>query len=73
MREQFEIGYREHKVKVTTTLGEALNAVTFVAENPCDEGQPTPKYLDRIVTGAREHGLPEEYIEKVQAIARQAV
>jgi hypothetical protein len=33
------------------------------------EGRPSERYLGLIVNGAREHGLPEEYIRKVEALA----
>jgi hypothetical protein len=35
-----------------------------------DDGRPTAAYLDRILTSAKQHGLPEEYIRRIEALAR---
>jgi cation transport regulator ChaC len=69
----YEIGYDEENVEVTTDQGEKLEAVTFVArpENVCDESTPSAGYLEKIITGARQHGLPEEYIRRIEQIAKK--
>jgi len=35
------------------------------------EGKPTATYLEKIITGARRHGLPEGYIAELETIARK--
>ncbi|MCR4411263.1 MAG: gamma-glutamylcyclotransferase [Thermoguttaceae bacterium] len=66
-----EIGYERKTVKVTADNGEALEAVTYVAkpEYVCHEDTPPKDYLDRIINGARQHGLPEDYIKSIEALA----
>jgi cation transport regulator ChaC len=64
-----EGGYAQAIVEVLTDAGDRLKAVTFIAQNTCEEGQPSSDYLDTIVRGARQHGLPEEYIEQVMRLA----
>ncbi|GIW89400.1 MAG: gamma-glutamylcyclotransferase [Isosphaeraceae bacterium] len=46
-----------------------LEAVTYVAGDTFINNslRPSPKYLETILTGAQEHGLPEEYIESLKA------
>ena len=48
-----------------------VEAVTYVAgeEFTTDAGRPTDDYLDRILTGAREHGLREDYLARIRAQA----
>lgn len=72
MREEYEIGYQEKWLEVATNLGETLKTLTFVAlsESVCDEGCPSAAYLARIVDGARQHSLPEEYIQRVELLAQ---
>jgi cation transport regulator ChaC len=68
---EYEKGYVQQVVEVTTDLDQALSAVTFVADadNLCGEGQPPVKYLQKIISGARQHDLPQEYIRQIQSLA----
>jgi cation transport regulator ChaC len=62
--DHYEAGYQRKLLTVTDRHGKVLVAVAYVmrpAENAIN-GQPQPDYLERIVTGARQHGLPDEYI-----------
>jgi hypothetical protein len=72
MRDDWEIGYSEKEVEVVTEAGQRLPAITFVAnpEHVVGESAPAEAYLDKIVRGAHQHGLPEEYIERVIRQAR---
>lgn len=72
MRDEFEIGYEEKWLEVTTNLGETLKTLTFVAlpSSVCDEGSPSAAYLAKIVDGARQHSLPEEYIQRIEQLAQ---
>ena len=40
------------------------------AANVTAARQPRAEYLQIILSGAREHGLPAEYIRQIEAIAR---
>ena len=65
----YERGYERRRVLVTAENGEQLEAFTYVAEPPnvVDGRKPAAEYLRRIVTGARQHGLPEVYIQEIEA------
>ena len=64
----YERGYERRRVFVTAENGERLEAFTYVAEPPnvVDGRRPAAEYLRRIVTGARQHGLPESYIREIE-------
>ncbi len=52
------------RVEVTVQLGsgEKLQCQAYTMSKEEKDELPSPAYLKTIVTGAREHGLPEEYI-----------
>jgi len=63
--------YRRAVVAVATVDGENLMAETYVG-GACFlglVGRPSDAYLQLILGGAREHGLPEAYIQSVAACA----
>jgi gamma-glutamylcyclotransferase len=63
---KFEKGYDEQEVVVYGENQEILfKAITFISTKICDK-LPTKDYLDRIVTGAKQHELPNDYIEKLE-------
>ncbi|MEJ7779111.1 MAG: gamma-glutamylcyclotransferase [Daejeonella sp.] len=63
-----EPGYLLISVAVETEQGD-VNAFTFISESD-DEGiYPTKQYLNSILEGAREQGLPEEYVDFIIALA----
>lgn len=63
--------YSPEWVRVETENGSVLEAKTYIAcEKYIQEhGHPSDEYVDLIVTGAEEHGLPAEYIETIKAAA----
>jgi cation transport regulator ChaC len=63
-----EQGYLRTRVLVSIENTDLIEAVTYVADavNLVDGGRPSMQYLQRIVRGARQHGLPEEYIRNLQ-------
>ncbi len=63
--------YRRETVRVTDDEGVEREAETYVA-NKTGEFAPGREYLDLIVTGGREHGLPDEYIRSVEAVKTHA-
>jgi gamma-glutamylcyclotransferase len=69
--DHFEAGYRRKLITVSDRHGEVLVAVAYVMrpESTANSGQPHSDYLDRIVTGARRHGLPDDYIGNLVSIA----
>ena len=62
--------YRHESVRVVTDDGESLEALTYVAglDHLCDGQLPTAQYLRLITEGARQHGLPEDYVRAVEAL-----
>lgn len=70
----YERGYERRRVIVTAENGERLEAFTYIAEPPnvVYGRRPSAEYLLRIVTGARQHGLPETYIWEIEACAVEA-
>jgi cation transport regulator ChaC len=71
-REGVARGDYEHKqVTVTTDGGKSLNALTYVAgaDFICEPGSPQAGYLSKIINGARQHQLPEDYIARIERLA----
>jgi len=62
--------YRHYQVEVVTDAGDVLQAMTYVAgdDHVGDEGRPRADYLDTVLAGAYQHGLPEEYIATLEAL-----
>ncbi len=69
--DQKEVGYERHPVIVEKQSGEKVEAITYVACEAfvCLPSKPSSDYLHRIVSGARHHGLPKEYIKQIEALA----
>ncbi|XP_051576199.1 gamma-glutamylcyclotransferase-like [Myxocyprinus asiaticus] len=58
--------YSPMEVSVSAS-GQDLNCRTYMM-NSCVYGPPSPQYLQVIVMGAEQNGLPEEYQEKLRSI-----
>ncbi|XP_015254591.1 gamma-glutamylcyclotransferase b [Cyprinodon tularosa] len=58
--------YRPVELQVMTK-GQEINCRTYIM-NSCVYAQPSPQYLQVIVMGAEQNGLPKEYQEKLRAI-----
>ncbi len=68
----FEEGYERRVVRVRLENGDEREAFTYFAES-ASMGQcsrPTAIYLAKILDGARQHGLPDAYIRKLEATAK---
>jgi len=66
--------YRRQEVQVIiASVRMRLDAMTYVAgeEFLCPEGEPSSEYLDQILEGARKQGLPDDYIEQIDLLARR--
>jgi gamma-glutamylcyclotransferase (GGCT)/AIG2-like uncharacterized protein YtfP len=63
--------YEQITVTVEKDSDESVQAITYVAGQDfvCEPSRPSEDYLDRIVSGARHHGLPQAYIELIEALA----
>jgi gamma-glutamylcyclotransferase len=69
--DRFENGYVRRHVTVITAHGHELKACAYFADDSHIMNGRTPsfEYLRRIVTGAREHALPDAYIRAIVALA----
>jgi cation transport regulator ChaC len=62
--------YERRVVQVIDDAGENVEAVTYLAGASfvCEDGKPSAEYLQKIVTGGRHHGLPEEYVRGIEKL-----
>lgn len=65
--------YRRAAVEVEAENGERLQAIAYVGGKSfvAEEGLPSDAYLRLILTGAKEHNLPEEYQRFLTACGSQ--
>jgi len=66
--DRFEMGYERIEVEVRTTTGNARCASTYRSDRITDDPVPFDWYRGMILEGAREHGLPDEYLAALEAI-----
>jgi gamma-glutamylcyclotransferase (GGCT)/AIG2-like uncharacterized protein YtfP len=73
--DSYEKGYERRRVRVEMENGAELDAVTYFAktEHVGNASQPSAEYLQKILRGARLHGLPAEYMQEIEAIAKAIV
>lgn len=64
--------YERLFVTLEKQAGEKVEAITYVAGKDfvCESGKPSKKYLLKIVSGARHHSLPEEYVAQIESLAK---
>jgi cation transport regulator ChaC len=58
--------YYRGTVKVKTRDGSIVEAETYFASKPVQGLKPRLDYLQHLVCGAEEHGLPDEYVGKLK-------
>ena len=61
--------YPRHAITVKASTGQLLPAITYRVINPRPGLKTSLEYVGYIVRGLREHGVAEQYIDKVKAIA----
>ncbi len=63
--------YHHIDVEVITDDGEKVSAMTYEAGSDYIvlDGKPSKEYLKKIIEGAENHGLPEDYIQYIENIA----
>ena len=64
-------GYNEKTVSITTLSGSILTSVTYFAIDVDHHVMPYHWYKQHVLRGAIEHGLPTEYINKIESIESQ--
>lgn len=65
---QTESGFRLMEVTVETDRGN-IEAITFISDANIEDIYPSEEYLQTILEGAKEHDLPEEYIDFIKCLA----
>lgn len=67
----YETGYDRLDVTVIDEHGSSLPAFAYIAQsgNVTAERRPAAEYLQIILTGARAHGLPLDYIREIESRA----
>ena len=62
--------YRRESVPVTTHSNDILECIVYIGEAfSAEDSVPSSSYLNLILTGAKEHQLPPDYIESIQVLA----
>lgn len=69
--DRYETGYERQTIIVQAADGEQLPAETYImhADDGAKFGRPDAPYLQRILDGAKEHGLPDDYLARIVTIA----
>lgn len=67
----FERGYARIEMGVETETGEALGVQTYVALDLTDDPVAYDWYKRLLVDGAREHGLPVDYVEALERLPQR--
>jgi len=64
--------YERISVAVERQAGEKVEAITYIAGEDfvCEPGKPSKEYLLKIVSGARHHSLPDEYVAQIESLAQ---
>lgn len=59
--------YRRIPVEVVTEEGTRLTAITYRSSRTDAGRKPSARYLQLLLDGAREHGLPPEYVRDLES------
>jgi hypothetical protein len=63
----FERGYKVESLSVRCG-NETPEVKSFIAEETTSGLRPSREYLDYLIGGAREHGLPDDYVKLLEAV-----
>jgi hypothetical protein len=58
----------EIPVRPLAELGEPVTAFTLTSEHRAPDLQPSTRYMDLLIAGALEHGLPSEYVAFLRSV-----
>ncbi len=61
--------YERRSIHVKSPNGRVRTAITYTVIKPITDAKTNLEYVRHIVLGLREHGIPQEYIDNVKAIA----
>ena len=60
--------YRREDVRVESAAGEQIEAFAYVICNSGEDGPTTDAYQAILLEGAREHGLPPDWVNAIEAV-----
>ena len=60
--------YRRATVRVEAVAGGEVEAFAYVICDPGEDGPTTEAYRDILIEGAREHGLPDEWVQALEGV-----
>lgn len=61
--------YSRRDVTVTDVGGTAIAAFTYESGMRTESRKPSPRYMNLLLSGAREHGLPAIYVDYLRSFA----
>lgn len=64
--DRIEGGYERVAVRVRKLNGSEVEAVTYISEDLTNDSRPYEWYRNLLLSGAREHDLPQDYIAYVE-------
>jgi gamma-glutamylcyclotransferase len=67
--DRHEGGYVRFEADVEDAAGALRRALSYRSERRADDPRPFAWYRAHMLAGAREHGLPEAWIQRLEAIA----
>jgi len=65
--DRHEQGYVRTRVLVQSPGGYTCEAITYISDRPIDAA-PFDWYRALLIEGAREHGLPDDYVAQLEAL-----
>ena len=65
------VGYGEKVVQLQNEQGESIEAITYFALQIDESLKPFHWYLNHLLVGAREAGLPSDYIKAIESVESQ--
>jgi hypothetical protein len=60
--------YRRTPIEIRTSTGEGVPAFTYQSSAVTDGRRPSPRYMGLLLEGARQHGLPAEWIAFLEGL-----
>ncbi|GIV89167.1 MAG: hypothetical protein KatS3mg055_1685 [Chloroflexus sp.] len=66
--DRVEGGYQRITVQVQQPDGTVVEAVTYISGNLTNDPRPYRWYKELILSGAREHNLPQDYIARLEGL-----
>lgn len=69
--DRFEPGYARRSCQVILDSGKLLSTQVYLGIEPIRALPPLDVYRDHLIRGAREHGLPDDVMARIQTLERR--